>query len=90
MTEQTIVLPPDPGGGNGERLATNHRFIDARSAGNDIAVDGNAITGANQDEITARQLRYGDLFGLRGIRKEIQGFNDRTVRPRFFNVWLDR
>jgi peptide/nickel transport system substrate-binding protein len=35
-------------------------------------------------------IRYGDLFGLRGIRKEVQGFNDRTVRPRFFNVWLDR
>jgi len=35
-------------------------------------------------------IRYGDLFGLRGIRKEVRDFNDRTVRPRFFNVWLDR
>ncbi len=35
-------------------------------------------------------IRYGDLFGLRGIRKSVQGFNDRTVRPRFFNAWLDR
>ena len=35
-------------------------------------------------------IRYGDLFGLRGIRKSVRGFNDRTVRPRFFNVWLDR
>jgi peptide/nickel transport system substrate-binding protein len=35
-------------------------------------------------------VRYGDLHGLRAAAKKMQGFNDRTERPRFHNVWLDR
>jgi peptide/nickel transport system substrate-binding protein len=34
--------------------------------------------------------RYGDLFGLRAMRKHVKGFNDRTERPRFWGVWLDK
>jgi hypothetical protein len=34
--------------------------------------------------------RYGDLFGLRAIRKTVKGFNDKTERPRFWGVWLDK
>jgi len=34
--------------------------------------------------------RYGDLFGLRGIRKTVKGFSDKTERPRFWGVWLDK
>jgi hypothetical protein len=35
-------------------------------------------------------IRYGDLHGLRAASKKLQGFNDKTERPRFYNVWLDR
>ena len=35
-------------------------------------------------------VRYGDLHGLRAAAKKMQGFNDKTERPRFHNVWLDR
>jgi peptide/nickel transport system substrate-binding protein len=35
-------------------------------------------------------IRYGDLFGLRAIQTTVKGFNDRTERIRFYNVWLDR
>jgi peptide/nickel transport system substrate-binding protein len=35
-------------------------------------------------------VRYGDLHGLRAAAKKLQGFNDKTERPRFHNVWLDR
>jgi peptide/nickel transport system substrate-binding protein len=35
-------------------------------------------------------IRYGDLFGLRAIRKTVRGFNDRTDRIRVWNVWLDQ
>jgi peptide/nickel transport system substrate-binding protein len=34
--------------------------------------------------------RYGDLFGLRAIRKTVKGFSERTERPRFWGVWLDK
>ena len=34
--------------------------------------------------------RYGDLFGLRGIRKNVKGFNEKTERPRFWGVWLEK
>jgi peptide/nickel transport system substrate-binding protein len=34
--------------------------------------------------------RYGDLFGLRATRKAVKGFNDKTERPRFWGVWLDK
>jgi ABC-type transport system substrate-binding protein len=35
-------------------------------------------------------IRYGDLHGLRAASKKLQGFNEKTERPRFFNVWLER
>ncbi len=35
-------------------------------------------------------IRYGDLHGLRATAKKLQGFNEKTERPRFYNVWLDR
>jgi peptide/nickel transport system substrate-binding protein len=35
-------------------------------------------------------IRYGDLHGLRAMRKTVKGFNDKTERPRFYNVWLER
>jgi peptide/nickel transport system substrate-binding protein len=35
-------------------------------------------------------IRYGDLHGLRAASKKVQGFNERTERPRFHNVWLER
>ncbi len=35
-------------------------------------------------------IRYGDLFGLRAIRKTVKGFNDKTERIRVWNVWLDK
>ena len=35
-------------------------------------------------------IRYGDLFGLRAIRKHVKGFNDKTERPRFWGVWLEK
>ncbi len=35
-------------------------------------------------------IRYGDLHGLRAARKAVKGFNERTDRPRFYNVWLDK
>ncbi len=34
--------------------------------------------------------RYGDLFGLRAMRKHVKGFNDKTERPRFWGVWIDK
>src|SRR2546426_4000751 len=34
--------------------------------------------------------RYGDLFGLRAMRKHVRGFSDKTERPRFWGVWLDK
>ncbi len=35
-------------------------------------------------------IRYGDLFGLRAARNTVRGFNEKTERVRFYNVWLDR
>ena len=35
-------------------------------------------------------IRYGDLFGLRAMRKHVKGFNDKVERPRFWGVWLDK
>jgi peptide/nickel transport system substrate-binding protein len=35
-------------------------------------------------------IRYGDLHGLRAASKKVQGFNEKTERPRFYNVWLER
>jgi peptide/nickel transport system substrate-binding protein len=35
-------------------------------------------------------IRYGDLHGLRATRKSVKGFNDKTERPRFYNVWLEK
>src|SRR6266480_5261982 len=35
-------------------------------------------------------IRYGDLFGLRAMRTSVKGFNERTERIRFYNVWLDK
>ncbi len=35
-------------------------------------------------------IRYGDLFGLRAMHTTVKGFNDKTERIRFSNVWLDR
>ncbi len=35
-------------------------------------------------------VRYGDLHGLRAVSKKVQGFNEKTERPRFYNVWLER
>jgi peptide/nickel transport system substrate-binding protein len=35
-------------------------------------------------------IRYGDLHGLRAMRKSVKGFNDKTERPRFYNVWLEK
>ena len=35
-------------------------------------------------------IRYGDLHGLRAASKKLQGFNEKTERPRFYNVWLER
>jgi peptide/nickel transport system substrate-binding protein len=35
-------------------------------------------------------IRYGDLHGLRAARKHVKGFNDKTERPRFWGVWLDK
>jgi hypothetical protein len=32
----------------------------------------------------------GDLFGLRAARKTVKGFDEKTDRPRFYNVWLDK
>ncbi len=34
--------------------------------------------------------RYGDLFGLRAMRKHVKGFNDKIERPRFWGVWLEK
>jgi peptide/nickel transport system substrate-binding protein len=33
-------------------------------------------------------IRYGDLHGLRAASKRVQGFSEKTERPRFHNVWL--
>jgi peptide/nickel transport system substrate-binding protein len=35
-------------------------------------------------------IRYGDLFGLRAMRTSVKGFNEKTERVRFYNVWLDK
>jgi peptide/nickel transport system substrate-binding protein len=35
-------------------------------------------------------IRYGDLFGLRGARTTVKGFNEKTERIRFYNVWLEK
>jgi peptide/nickel transport system substrate-binding protein len=35
-------------------------------------------------------IRYGDLFGLRAARTTVKGFNDKTERIRFYNVWLEK
>ncbi|HMB84933.1 MAG TPA: ABC transporter substrate-binding protein [Methylomirabilota bacterium] len=35
-------------------------------------------------------IRYGDLFGLRAIRNTTKGFNDKTERVRFYNVWVEK
>jgi len=35
-------------------------------------------------------IRYGDLHGLRAVRKTVRGLNEKTERPRFYNVWLER
>jgi peptide/nickel transport system substrate-binding protein len=35
-------------------------------------------------------IRYGDLFGLRAIRTTTKGFNEKTERIRFYNVWLEK
>src|SRR5437870_3587600 len=35
-------------------------------------------------------IRYGDLFGLRAMRTSMKGFNEKTERIRFYNVWLDK
>jgi peptide/nickel transport system substrate-binding protein len=35
-------------------------------------------------------IRYGDLFGLRAARNTVKGFNDKTERVRFYNVWLEK
>jgi peptide/nickel transport system substrate-binding protein len=35
-------------------------------------------------------IRYGDLFGLRAMKKTVKGFNEKTERIRFYNVWLDK
>jgi peptide/nickel transport system substrate-binding protein len=35
-------------------------------------------------------IRYGDLFGLRAMRTTVKGFNDKTERIRFYNVWLEK
>ncbi|HEX9420414.1 MAG TPA: hypothetical protein VGA81_15265, partial [Methylomirabilota bacterium] len=35
-------------------------------------------------------IRYGDLFGLRATRNTVKGFNDKTERIRFYNVWLEK
>jgi hypothetical protein len=37
-----------------------------------------------------RIARYGDLFGLRAIRKNVKGFNDKIERPRFWGVSLEK
>ena len=34
--------------------------------------------------------RYGDLFGLRAMRKTVKGFSDKTERPRFWGVWIEK
>jgi len=35
-------------------------------------------------------VRYGDLHGLRAASRKLQGFNEKTERPRFYNVWMER
>jgi peptide/nickel transport system substrate-binding protein len=35
-------------------------------------------------------IRYGDLHGLRATLKTVKGLNEKTERPRFYNVWLER
>jgi peptide/nickel transport system substrate-binding protein len=35
-------------------------------------------------------IRYGDLHGLRAAGKAVKGLNEKTERPRFYNVWLER
>ena len=35
-------------------------------------------------------IRYGDLFGLRAAQKYVKGFDDKLMRIRFHNVWLDK
>jgi peptide/nickel transport system substrate-binding protein len=35
-------------------------------------------------------IRYGDLHGLRAASKKLKGFDEKTERPRFHNVWLDK
>jgi len=35
-------------------------------------------------------IRYGDLHGLRAARATVRGFNEKTDRPRFHGVWLER
>ena len=35
-------------------------------------------------------IRYGDLHGLRAASKKLKGLNEKTERPRFYNVWLDK
>ena len=34
-------------------------------------------------------IRLGDLHGLRAVQA-VKGLNERTERPRFYNVWLSR
>ena len=34
-------------------------------------------------------IRYGDLFGLRAASKKLKGFNEKTERIRFYNVWIE-
>ena len=35
-------------------------------------------------------IRYGDLHGLRAASRKLRGFNEKTERPRFYNVWVER
>jgi peptide/nickel transport system substrate-binding protein len=35
-------------------------------------------------------IRYGDLFGLRAMRNTVKGFNEKTERVRFYNVWIEK
>src|SRR5439155_23906320 len=47
---------------DGKRLAGDHRFIDAGSAGGDDAGDGDAIAGADENAVVAVKVGDGNLL----------------------------
>ena len=72
---------------NGNRFATDHRFVDVGESVNDHAINRNAIAGPNKHAVANCKVGHWHLFKIRGVGGRVRDARACQYRDRPSGVY---